>query len=77
MSQLYNKGFFNIDPIPDNRRCLAITLTEAGRSIQKEIAKAIERCEKDSLSHLGQSEREILYSSLQNSIRLLQNQITK
>jgi len=71
VNQLQKKGYFQISPVPDNRRSLAISLTAKGASIQTEIIDQIKLREEVCLSHLDKDERLAVYDNLETVIRLL------
>ena len=71
INQMVQKGLITADPIPENRRSVRVALTAEGRRMQRAVEQEIQRCEKQLLAQLPESQRDSFKPMLEKLSNLL------
>jgi len=71
IERLIKRDFIQLDPVPNNRRSIHVSLTSAGIQMQKRIDRKMEECEKKVLSQLSNQQVKDIQKSLEILLEVL------
>ena len=71
IERLIHRDFIKLDPVPNNRRSIHVSLTAAGIQMQKKIDRKMQECEEKVLSQLSNKQVKDIHKSLELLLEVL------
>jgi len=71
IEKLVKNNFIQVEPVPNNRRSLHVSLSRQGISMQKKIRKKMEECEKRITANLTKQQLKQLKANLEMLVGIL------
>ena len=71
IERLMHRHFIKLDPVPNNRRSIHVSLTSTGIQMQKKIDRKMAECEKKVLSQLSKQQVIDIQKSLEILLEVL------
>jgi len=72
INQLVQKGYFQAEPMPENRRAIRVFLTEAGKQLRQVLDIEIGQCEERLLARIPEAQRD-QFQDILNTLSCLLN----